>query len=49
MLRASRETVGPLQHIVIAVEDTGIGIPPEAITNLFTDFNHASSVTSKIL
>jgi len=46
-LRASRQTVGPLQQIVIAVEDTGIGIPPEAITNLFTDFNHASSVTSK--
>ena len=24
-----------------------LGIPAEAITNLFTDFNHASSVTSK--
>ena len=43
----SREAVGPLQQIVIAVEDTGIGIPAEAITNLFTDFNQASSVTSK--
>ncbi len=46
-LRASRITTAAGEQIVISVEDTGIGIPPAAITGLFADFNHASSVTSK--
>lgn len=46
-LRASRDTLGALGQIVISVQDTGIGIPPEAIASLFTNFNHANAVTSK--
>ncbi len=47
ILRASRVTVGAAAQVIISVEDTGIGISPEAITGLFTNFNHANSVTSK--
>jgi signal transduction histidine kinase len=47
-LRASRVTTASgAQQIVMSVEDTGIGIAPEAIVGLFTDFNHANSVTAK--
>ena len=45
-LRARRISTDAGEEIVMSVEDTGIGIPPEAIASLFTDFNHASSVTS---
>jgi signal transduction histidine kinase len=47
VLRASRVKTATVAEIVISVEDTGIGIAAEAITNLFTSFNHANSVTSK--
>ncbi len=47
VLRANRVTAGTTTQIVLSVEDTGIGIPAEALTGLFTDFNHANSVTSK--
>lgn len=46
VLRASRVAATAADQIVISVEDTGIGIPGEAIAGLFTDFNDASSVTS---
>lgn len=46
-LRASRVAAPTGDEIVMAVEDTGIGIPSEAIAGLFTDFNDASSATSK--
>ena len=46
-LRASRIATAFGEQIVMSVEDTGIGIPPEAIGGLFTDFNDASSVTSR--
>jgi signal transduction histidine kinase len=46
-LRASRVATAAGEQIVMSVEDTGIGIPPEAIGSLFTDFNDASSVTSR--
>jgi signal transduction histidine kinase len=35
------------EQIVISVRDTGIGIQPEAIADLFTNFNQANSATSK--
>jgi len=47
VLRASRASTQAGDQIVLAVEDTGIGIAADALTGLFTDFNHASSVTSK--
>jgi len=46
VLRASRVAAARADQIVMSVEDTGIGIPPEAIAGLFTDFNDANSVTS---
>jgi signal transduction histidine kinase len=46
VLRASRVATTTTDQIVMSVEDTGIGIPPEAIAGLFTDFNDANSVTS---
>jgi signal transduction histidine kinase len=47
ILRASRVKSGSADHIVLAVEDTGIGIPAEVIPSLFTKFNPANSVTAK--
>jgi signal transduction histidine kinase len=47
VLRAARVSEAASTHIVLAVEDTGIGIPASDLVGLFTDFNHASSVTSK--
>jgi signal transduction histidine kinase len=46
VLRASRIAATTADQIILSVEDTGIGIPREAIAGLFTDFNDASSVTS---
>jgi signal transduction histidine kinase len=46
-LRANRVATATGEDLVIAVEDTGIGIPEDEISGLFTDFNHASSVTSQ--
>jgi signal transduction histidine kinase len=46
-LRVKRAGVGATAQIVISVHDTGIGIPAEAISGLFTNFNRANSVTSK--
>ena len=40
---ASRGYEGNREQVVIAVQDTGIGIPPEAIPNLFTDFNQVDA------
>lgn len=46
-LRAER-LVRPLgDEIVIAVEDTGIGIAPELVDRLFVEFNQASAQTSR--
>ena len=39
VLRASRVYEGNREQVVIAVQDNGIGIPTEAIPNLFTNFN----------
>ena len=47
MLWARRALGGASEQIVISVQDTGIGIPAEAINGLFTNFNHANAVTSK--
>jgi signal transduction histidine kinase len=47
ILRATRDVTPAGDEIVMEVEDTGIGIPAEAIARLFTDFNQASSETSK--
>jgi signal transduction histidine kinase len=47
VLRAHRVDAQSGEEIVMAVDDTGIGIPPEVIASLFTDFNDASSATSK--
>lgn len=47
ILSASRVAAATGDQIIIAVKDTGIGIPPQAIAGLFTDFNDASSTTSK--
>jgi len=46
-LRARRVSGPAGEQIVLSVEDTGIGIPPEAIEGLFTNFNQANSATSK--
>jgi signal transduction histidine kinase len=46
-LRANRVATATDEHVIIAVEDTGIGIAAEAIAGLFTDFNQASSETSR--
>ncbi len=45
-LLANRVATPAGDQIVIAVADTGIGIPQEAIARLFTDFNQVSSETS---
>jgi signal transduction histidine kinase len=47
LVRARRNVTVQRPHIVISVEDTGIGIPAEAIASLFTDFNRANSATAK--
>ena len=47
-LLANRVATPAGDQIVIAVADTGIGIPREAIARLFTDFNQVSSETSAL-
>jgi signal transduction histidine kinase len=47
LVRARRNVTVQRPHVVISVEDTGIGIPAEAIAGLFTDFNRANSATAK--
>jgi signal transduction histidine kinase len=47
LLRARRVAAGKRPVVVISVEDTGIGIPAEAIASLFTSFNPANSATAK--
>lgn len=42
-LRAHRVATATGDQIVMAVADTGIGIPREAVAGLFTDFHQASS------
>jgi signal transduction histidine kinase len=37
-LRARRVEEGGFEQVLISVQDTGIGIPPEAIANLFQNF-----------
>jgi signal transduction histidine kinase len=46
-LRVIRAATATGDQIVMSVEDTGIGIPPEALSGLFTDFHQADSSTSK--
>ena len=46
-LRANRIATPSGDEIVMAVADTGIGIPKEALDRLFTEFNQASSETSR--
>ncbi|MGH7487266.1 MAG: sensor histidine kinase, partial [bacterium] len=43
VLRALRVNEGNREQVVIAVQDNGIGIPPEAIPNLFTNFNQVDA------
>jgi signal transduction histidine kinase len=43
VLRARRLKEGNCEQVLISVQDTGIGIPPEAIPNLFKSFNQINS------
>jgi signal transduction histidine kinase len=43
VLRAKRLRQGPRDQVLISVQDSGIGIPPEAIPSLFKNFNQAHS------
>jgi signal transduction histidine kinase len=45
-LRAGRVGQGPAEKVIIVVQDTGIGISPAAMGELFTNFNQASAITS---
>ena len=47
LLQARRVAAGKRPQVVISVQDTGIGIPAEAIDSLFTSFNPANSATAK--
>jgi signal transduction histidine kinase len=46
-LRARRVRDAVADVAVISVQDTGIGIPAEAMDGLFTKFNQANALTSK--
>jgi signal transduction histidine kinase len=46
-LRVHREKAAPGEEIVIAVEDTGIGISPKNLERLFTNFNQAEASTAR--
>jgi signal transduction histidine kinase len=46
-LRAIRVPAESVDEIVLSVQDTGIGIAPEAIERLFTDYNQANSLISR--
>ncbi|MBS0445152.1 MAG: hypothetical protein JSR59_04285 [Proteobacteria bacterium] len=43
VLHARRREDGDREHVLISVQDTGVGIPPDAIPNLFTNFSQAHS------
>jgi signal transduction histidine kinase len=43
VLRAQRLKEGSGEQVLISVQDTGIGIPPEAIPSLFKNFNQVNS------
>lgn len=43
ILRAKRSAEAHQEQLVISVEDTGIGIPTEAISSLFKNFNQVNS------
>ncbi len=43
VLHARREEEGHAKQVLISVQDTGIGIPPEAISSLFKNFNQVNS------
>ncbi len=43
VVRARRQKEGDVEQVLISVQDTGIGIPPEAIPTLFTSFNQVNS------
>jgi signal transduction histidine kinase len=45
VLRASRVNDGASEQVLISVQDTGIGIAPEAIAGLFTNFGQVNSGT----
>jgi signal transduction histidine kinase len=47
LVRAQRVATVKRPHVVISVEDTGIGIPREAMASLFTSFNRANSATAR--
>jgi signal transduction histidine kinase len=47
VLQGSRVSDGSSARVLLTVRDTGIGIPPDAISGLFTDFNQVSASTSK--
>ena len=36
-----------LARITLGIEDTGVGIPPEALAGLFTPFNQADATTTR--
>jgi signal transduction histidine kinase len=42
-LHARRVDAGSAKQVLISVRDTGIGIPPEAISSLFKNFNQVNS------
>ena len=43
VLRARRDDEGVNEQVLISVQDTGIGIPSDAIQNLFKNFNQVNS------
>jgi len=43
VLRARRVREGNREHVLISVQDTGIGIPPEAMPSLFKSFTQVNS------
>jgi signal transduction histidine kinase len=47
VLHARRVVLMEAEQIVISVEDNGIGIPEEAISGLFTNFNRANAATAQ--
>jgi signal transduction histidine kinase len=47
-LRASRAANAQDERLTISVEDNGIGMPPDALRELFTDFSKASALTSRL-
>jgi signal transduction histidine kinase len=48
ILRAIGSNANGEDRLIISVQDTGIGIPPDALVELFSDFSRASALTSKL-